>query len=107
MSGSGKQLDRAAAGSLWKGFALAFLCHFAYLLFFSQLPAPEVRAIGYTLFALLQFAYIFPLAIFYQKRNQGRTSSGLIIAGVLSLLGVMAWFGYGIAHGTFPSITRY
>jgi hypothetical protein len=106
MNGSDDQPGRTTGGSLWKGMALAFLCHFAYLFFVSELPSPEVRAIGYMLFALLQLAYLFPLALFYKKHNQGRTSSGLIIAGILSLLAFAAWFGYGLMHGTLPSITR-
>jgi len=105
MNGSDDQLNRTIGGSLWKGIALASLCHFAYLLFVSELTSPEVRVLGYLLFALLQFAYLFPLAVFYQKRNQRRTSNGLIIAGVLSLLAATAWFGYSVFHGTLPSIT--
>ena len=102
--GSDYQLERAAGGSFWKGIALALLCHFAYLLFVSELPSPEVRILGYMLFALLQLAYLFPLAVFYKKRNQGLTSNGLISVGVLSLLAAAAWFGYAVMHGTLPSI---
>ncbi len=103
MNGSDYQLDR---GSLWKGIALASLCQFAYLLFVSELPSLEVRAIGYMLFALVQFGYLFPLAVFYQKRNQGLTSNGIIITGILSLLAAAAWFAYAVMNGTLPSITR-
>lgn len=106
MNGSAYHHDRAAGGSFWKGMALALLCHFAYLLFVSQLPSPEARVLGNMLFVLIQFAYLFPLAVFYQKRNQGRTSSGVIIVGVLSLLAGAVWFAYAVFHGTLPSITR-
>ena len=102
---SGEQINRAAGGSLWKGFALALLCHCAYLLFVSELPSEE-RTLGYMMFALLQLGYLFPLAVFYQKRNQGLTSNGVIIVGVLSLIAAAAWFGYAAMHGTLPSISR-
>lgn len=105
-NGSQHQLDRVAKGSFWKGVALALMCHFGYLLFVSELPLREVRVLGYMLLALVQFAYLFPLAIFYKKRDQGRTSNGLMIAGVLSLLSVAAWFAYSVLHGNIPLITR-
>ncbi len=107
INGSERQLDRKEGGSLWKGLALALLCQFAYLLFVYELPAQEreLRTVGYMLFALLQFAYLIPLAIFYQKRNQQLTSNGVIIAGVVSLLASAVWFAYAAVHGTLPSIS--
>ena len=108
MNASEHQLDRKAGGSLWKGLALAFLCQFAYLLFVCELPAQEheLRTVGYMLFALLQFAYLFPWAVFYQKkRNQQLTSNGVIIAGIVSLLAEAVWFAYAAVHGTLPSIS--
>jgi drug/metabolite transporter (DMT)-like permease len=106
MNDSDYQFDQATSGSFWKGIGLALLCHFAYLLFVFELPSEEVRVIGYMMFALLQFAYLFPLAIFYKKREQGRTSNGIIVAGVVSLLAMSGWFAYAVMHGTLPSITR-
>ncbi len=100
-NGSNYQLDR---GTYWKGIALGLLCHFAYLSFVSQLPSPEARAIGYMLFALIQFFYILPLAIFYKRRRQGHTSSGIVTVGVLSVLVAAAWFAYAVMHGTLLSI---
>jgi len=107
MNASEHPLERKAGGSLWKGLALAFLCQFAYLLFVYELPAQEreLRTVGTMLFALLQFAYLFPLAVFYQKRNQQLTSNGVIIAGVISLLAEAVWFAYAVVHGTLPSIS--
>lgn len=57
------------------------------------------------LFALLQFTYLFPLALFYHKRKQGLTSNGVILAGAVSLVGAAVWFGYAVAHGTLPSVS--
>jgi hypothetical protein len=70
----------------------------------SKLPLAEARVLGYMLFALVQFAYLFPLAVFFQKRHQGLTSNGVLIAGALSLLAAAAWFGYAAMHGSLPSI---
>lgn len=101
-NGSNYQLD---PGTYWKGIALASLCHFAYLFFVSQLPSTEARAIGFMLFALIQFFYILPLAVFYKKRRQGHTSSGIVTVGVVSVLAAAAWFAYAVMHGTLLSIT--
>lgn len=101
-NGSDYQIDR---GSYWKGIALISLCHFAYLSFVSQLPSPQMRAVGYMLFALFQLSYVFPLAIFYKRREQGLTSKGIILVGVVSVLAAVAWFVYAVLHGTLPSIT--
>ncbi len=98
---SNYQLD---PGSYWKGIALASLCQFAYLSFVSQVPSPEARTIGFMLFALIQFFYILPLAVFYKKRRQRHTSSGIVTVGVLSVVAAAAWFAYAIMHGTLPSI---
>jgi hypothetical protein len=91
-------------GSLWKGFLLALLCQFTYLLLVFQISLSEARVIGKMLFALVQFAYLFPLAVFYHKRDEDLTSNGIIIACVLSLFAAAAWFGYAAVHGTLPSI---
>jgi hypothetical protein len=91
-------------GSLWKGFLLAILCQFTYLLLVFQISLSEARVIGTMLFALVQFAYLFPLAVFYHKRDEDLTSNGIIIACVLSLFAAAAWFGYAAIHGTLPSI---
>jgi hypothetical protein len=104
MNGTKEQTEPAAGGSLWKGIALAVLCQFAYLLFVSGFSS-EVRVLGYMLFALLQFGYLLPLAIFFQKRNQGLTSQGIIIAGAFALLVAAVWFGYAYMHGELPSIS--
>ena len=106
MNAADEQLAPAYGGSLWKGIALAMLCQVAYLLFVSGLSFSEVRVLGYMLFALLQFAYLFPLAIFFQKRNQGLTSNGVIIAGAFALLAAAIWFGYAGIHGQLPSINE-
>lgn len=105
MNGTDEELDTAEGGSLWKGIVLAVLCQVAYLLFVSGLSLSEVRVLGYMLFALLQFAYLFPLALFFQKRNQGLTSNGVIIAGALALVVAAVWFGYAYIHGELPSMT--
>lgn len=103
MNSADDQLE-AQGGNLWKGLGLALLCQIAYLLSVSKLPLAEERVLGYMLFALLQFAYLFPLAVFFQRRNQGLTSNGIIIAGAISLFAAAAWFGYAALHGTLPSI---
>jgi phosphoglycerol transferase MdoB-like AlkP superfamily enzyme len=105
MNGNDGQMDTAERGSLLKGIGLASLCQFAYLFFFFELTSSDVRNFGFLLFALVQFAYLFPLAIFFQKQNQGLTSYGIIIAGVLSLLAAGGWFGYSAVHGTLPSVS--
>jgi hypothetical protein len=104
MNGTDDQTDYAQGGSFLKGIGLAFLCQFAYLLFVFELPASEVRAVGFMLFALVQFGYLFPLALFYQRRHQGLTSNGIMIAGAVSLAAATAWFGYSAYNGTLPSI---
>jgi cell division protein FtsW (lipid II flippase) len=98
------QPERTAGGSLWKGLGLALLCQFAYLLLVSELPTDEARILGFMLFALVQFGYLFPLAVFYHKRNEERTSNGIIIAGACSLLAAAVWFGYAASHGMLPSL---
>lgn len=104
MKSADEKLDSAEGGSLWKGIALALACQFAYLFFVFELSSSEVRVLGYMLFALVQFAYLFPLAVFFQKRNQGLTSNGVMVAGAFALLVAAAWFGYAIIHGELPSI---
>jgi hypothetical protein len=94
----------AEGGSLWKGIALAFLCQFAYLLFCFELLSGEARILGYMLFALVQLSYLFPLAVFYRRRNEGLTSNGVILSSVFSLVCAASWFGYAVVHGTFLSI---
>ncbi|HVJ05182.1 MAG TPA: hypothetical protein VM578_05900 [Candidatus Saccharimonadales bacterium] len=94
----------AKGGSLWKGVGLAFLCQFAYLLFCFELLSGEVRILGYMLFALVQLGYLFPLAVFYRRRNEGLTSNGVILSSVFSLVCAASWFGYAFVHGTFLSI---
>ncbi len=105
MGTSNYQLDRTAGGSLWKGFALALLCQFGYLLFIYGLNWQAAKSLGYMLFALVQFSYLLPLAVFYKRRNQELTSNGVIFAGALSLLAAVAWFGYAAFNGKLPSIT--
>jgi hypothetical protein len=99
------EVEGAAGGSLSKGFLLALLCHVAYFLLVLQLSLAEARVIGKMMFALVQFAYLFPLAVFYHKRDQDLTSNGIIIAGALSLFASAAWFGYAALHGMLPSIS--
>ena len=106
MDTSNYQLGRAEDGSLRKGFALAFLCQFAYLLFIYGLNWPAAQGLGYMLFALVQFFYLFPLAVFYKKRNQSRTANGLIATGAISLLAAVVWFGYAAIHGALPPILQ-
>ncbi len=74
--------------------SLAALCQFAYLLAVLQLPSYDMRVLGYSLFGLVQLFYLFPLAVFYKKRDEGLTSNGVIITGALSLLGAAAWCAY-------------
>jgi hypothetical protein len=105
MNSADDQFEVATGGSLWKGIGLAFLCQFAYLFFVFELTSSEVRVLGYMLFGLVQFAYLFPLAVYYKKHNEGLTSNGIIIAGAVSLLAAAAWFGYAAINGTLPSIT--
>lgn len=83
---------------------MALLCHLAYFLLVFQISLAEARVVGKMLFALVQFAYLYPLAIFYQKRDQDLTSNGIIIAGVLSLFAAAVWFGYAAVHGTLPAV---
>jgi hypothetical protein len=105
MNGTDDQVTSAAGGSLWKGIALGLGCQLAYLLFVFNLPSSEVRLLGYLLFALVQFTYLYPLAAFFQKRKQGLTSNGLMLVGVVSLLAAAAWFGYAVLHGTLSSLS--
>ena len=69
MNDADDQVEPVQRGSLWKGVVLAMLCQFAHLFLLYNLPSSEVRVLGYLLFALMQFAYLLPLAIFFQKRN--------------------------------------
>jgi hypothetical protein len=92
-------------GSVWKGIAMAFLCQIAYLLFVYELPWAEARTLGFMVFALVQFAYLFPLALFYQRRGEQETSQGVMVMGVLSMFAAVAWFGYAAFHGTLPSLS--
>jgi hypothetical protein len=105
MNGTDDPYNPAEGGSLWKGIAIGLVCQLAYLLFVVNLPMSEVRLLGYLLFALVQFTYLYPLAVFFQKRKQGLTSNGIIIVGVVSLLVAAAWFGYSLLHGTLPSLS--
>jgi uncharacterized membrane protein HdeD (DUF308 family) len=99
------QSERTAGGSLWKGLGLALLCQFAYLLVVSEL-SDEARVLGFMMFALVQFGYLFPLAVFYHKRSEERTSNGIIIAGACSLFAAAIWFGYAASRGILPSLSN-
>jgi len=92
-------------GSVWKGIVMAFLCQIAYLFFVYELPWTEARTLGFMVFALVQFAYLFPLAIFYQRRGEQETSQGVMVTGVLSMFAAVGWFGYAALHGTLPSLS--
>jgi len=105
MNSTEDELNPAQGGSLWKGIGLGLLCQFAHFLFVYYLPSFEVRGFGYLLFALVQFVYLIPLALFFQRRGQAFTAHGVIIAGAFSLLAEAAWFGYSAVHGTLPAIT--
>jgi hypothetical protein len=104
MNGSEHRVAIAKGGSVWKGIGVASLCQVAYLLFVFELDSDDTRVLGYMLFGLVQFIYLFPLAIFYHKRNEGLTSNGVIILGALSLVGAAVWFGYAAMHGTLPTV---
>jgi hypothetical protein len=104
MNRADDQLGPEQSGSLLTGIGIAMLCQFAHLLFVYNLSSAEVRVLGYLLFALLQFAYLLPLALFFRGRNQGFTSNGVIIAGAFSLLAEAAWFGYAAMNGVLPAI---
>jgi hypothetical protein len=104
MNSTGNEFETARGGNFIKGFGLGLLCQFAHLLFLVYLPSDEVRGLGYLLFALVQFVYLLPLAVFFQRRKQGLTSNGLIVVGALALLAEAAWFGYSAVHGTLPAI---
>jgi hypothetical protein len=91
--------ESEAGGNFWKGVLLALLCQFTYLFSVYELPWADARTLGYVMFALLQFAYLFPLSVFYQKRNQALTSSGVIVSAVFSLVAAAIWFGYAAFHG--------
>lgn len=99
------QLDQIEKGNFWNGITLAFLCQFGYLLFIYELNWQAARGLGYLFFALIQFFYLFPLAVFYKRRNQELTANGVIIAGVISLLAAAVWFGCAAVHGMLPQIT--
>ena len=90
---------------MWKGLALGSGCQAAYLLFVFYLPLPQVRLLGYMMFALVQFTYLYPLAAYFQKSKQGLTSTGVLLVGVLSLLVAAVWFGYAIFHNTLSSLS--
>ena len=105
MNRANDQLVLEQSGSVWKGIVIAMLCQFAHLFFLYNLSSSEVRVLGYLLFALLQFAYLLPLALFFRRRNQGETSNGVIIAGAFSLLAAAAWFGYTAVNGSLPAIS--
>ena len=93
-------------GSVWKGIGFALGCHCAYFLLVHELPWPEARALGYITFALLQFGYIFPLAIYYQRRGEDETARGIILTGVVSLFLAVGWFGIEAYRGKLPSLTN-
>jgi len=94
----------AVEGSLLKGIAIALLCQIAYVLAVFELPWAEARTLGLMLFALVQFGYLFPLALFYERRGEAATSHGVISAGAISLCAAAGWFGYAALHGTLPSL---
>jgi hypothetical protein len=104
MNSTGNEFDTARGGSFIKGLAIGLLCQIAHLLFVFYIPSDEVRSLGYLLFALVQFVYLLPLAVFFQRRKQGLTSNGFIVVGALALLVEAAWFGYAAVHGTLPAI---
>lgn len=83
---------------------MALLCQCAYVLAVFQLPWAEARTLGLMLFALVQFGYLFPLAIFYHRRGEEATSQGVISAGAISLCLAAGWFGYAAMHGTLPTL---
>jgi hypothetical protein len=89
----------AEGGSFRKGIAFALGCQVAYLLFVANLPYLETRQTGYLMFGLVQLLYLYPLAIFFQRRGQGRTAYGVIAVGIVSMLAEAVWFGYAILHG--------
>lgn len=96
-----------AGGSFWKGLALGLGCQLAYVLTVVSLPHADVRQTLLLLLGLVQLIYLYPLAVYFQKRNQPLTSFGFIVVGILSLVGEAAWFGYAILHGMtagLPSI---
>jgi uncharacterized membrane protein HdeD (DUF308 family) len=106
VNGTGdRTINPAAGGSFWKGLAFGLGCQLAYLLFVFYLPQSEVRLLGYLLFALVQFTYLYPLAAYFHRRKQGLTTNGVIVVGVLSLLVAAVWFGYAIFHNTLPAIS--
>jgi hypothetical protein len=97
---------QSVEGSIWKGIGLAVGSQCVYFLMVHQLPWPEARALGDITFALLQFGYIFPMAIYYQRRGEDETSQGIILTGVISLFVAAGWFGYAAYRGTLPSLTN-
>lgn len=99
------QYHKPARGSFWKGLALGLGCQVAYLLFVFYLPLPQVRLLGYLMFALVQFTYLYPLAAYFQKSKQALTSIGVLVVGVISLLVAAVWFGYAIFHNALPSLS--
>jgi hypothetical protein len=99
------RLNPAKGGNFWKGIAIGLGCQAAYLLFVDNIHSSEIRLIGFVLFALAQYTYLYPLALFFQRRRQGRTSNGLMFVGVVSLIAAVVWFGYSLMHGAFSSIT--
>lgn len=105
MNGTDEELHPAAGGSYWKGVAIGLGCQVAYLMFVASLGSSEMRLIGYVLFALVQFLYLYPLAAYYQRQRQELTSNGLMLVGVVSLIVAAVWFVYAILHGTFSAIT--
>ena len=91
--------EKMGGGSLGKGIGLALLCQFAYLSFAYTMPWNDLRMIFYLLFALVQFVYLFPLAMFYHRRSEQLTSSGLMVIAALSLIVTAGWLGYDVMHG--------
>jgi hypothetical protein len=94
----------AQGGIFGKGIALAVGCQVAYLLFVSNLPHIETRQTGYVMFGLVQLIYLYPLAVFFQRRGQGRTALGVMAVGIVSLLAEAVWFGYALLHGGISGI---
>ena len=106
MNGTDDRYNNVAeGGSFLKGLAMGLACQVAYLLFVFYLPQSELRLAGFLLFALVQFTYLYPLAVFFQKREQGLTTYGVLAVGFLSLLVAAAWFGYAICHNPLSTFS--
>jgi drug/metabolite transporter (DMT)-like permease len=94
---------KPATGSVLFGLALALLCQGAYVYAVRMVSDDTQRMFGYVFFALVQFFYLVPLALFFRHRGKGSTAGGFILAAALGLVAAGGCYGYYMMYGRLPA----